>query len=110
MIVKNKEKYYKNLNIFQYYMEAMRRTKKGSVKKLIYEALQEPRTPPEVIRYIREKHKTEVALRTIYYHINQVKEKKDSDYNLQIIPTQEGRKYRFVSKTKEMQAEPSYLH
>ena len=79
----------------------MRRTKKGAIKHLIYDALQEHQTPVEVIRYIREKHNQEVALRTIYYHITQVRENRDPDYNLQSIPTQEGRKYRFVSKKRK---------
>jgi len=87
----------------------MGRTKKGAVKNLIYGALQEPRTPVEVVRYVRETYDREVALRTIYYHITQVRGKKDPDYDLRFIPSSNGKKYCFVSKKKEQHVEQSYL-
>jgi hypothetical protein len=87
----------------------MRKTKKGTAQPLIYQALKQPRTPVEAKKYIREKYNVEVDLRTIYYHINRIKEGKDPDYILKTIPTIKGQKYCFIYKKEEQQADKQYL-
>ena len=87
----------------------MERTKKGTVRNFIYEAMQESRTPLEVVQYIKKTYNRDISLRSVYYHINQVQKKKDPCYDLRIIPHTNGKKYCFVSKNKVHEVEQSYL-
>jgi len=83
--------------------------KKGEAQSLIYEAFRHERTAIEAKRYILETYHQEVSTRTIYHHINKIKQGNDSEYSLKKIPTHEGTKYRFIRKKDEQNADVNYL-
>ncbi len=87
----------------------MRKTRKGSVKPFIYEAFQVERTPSEAVQFIRETHTKEVALRTIYHHIDRIRKGHDDTMTCQVTLTETGRKYIFVRRTEEEQTNAQYL-
>ncbi len=87
----------------------MRKTRKGSVKPFIYEAFQVERTPSEAVQFILETHTKEVALRTIYHHIDRVRKGHDDTMTCQVMLTETGRKYIFIRRTEEEQTNAQYL-
>jgi len=83
-----------------------KKTKKGIVKPLIEEALNEMRSVPEVIRYIRKKYGIEPHERSVYHHIDKIrKDKEDPNFRL----VESGDKYQFISKINEKIADTQEL-
>lgn len=86
-------------------------TKKGEVKPLIFEALKEYRSIPEVKRYIRKKFGSdkEPSERTIYHHINKIKKESKND-NSQYQIDNIGNKYRITKKEEKENKDISDEH
>lgn len=83
-------------------------TKRDRLRPLIFEALKEKRTVPEVKRYIREKYGSELEphARTVYHHIGNVREKeKELGWRL----VEEGDKYQIISIEEENTVDSQHL-
>lgn len=85
-----------------------KKTKKDSVGPLIYEALQEKRTVPEVIRYVREKSGNEPHERTVYHHINKIREKEKEKEKPKQRLLKKGNRYQIISNEKKNTVDPEY--